>query len=136
MNTTQTGSAGFNPLTGLRNRSHLDILETSFASRRAPWSLIILDVDHFKLINDIHGHLGEAWKQLEKLSGYQHPPSTESEILLVQGMLMMNEPDAGPAAMKGAAGFIRESIGGLEQGHSAPEAALRYATLARTLTLG
>ncbi len=82
------------------------------------------------------GRLGEAWKQLEKLSGYQHPPSTESEILLVQGMLMMNEPGAGPAAMKGAAGFIRESISGLEHGHSAPEAALRYTTLVRALTLG
>jgi tetratricopeptide (TPR) repeat protein len=82
------------------------------------------------------GHLGEAWKQLEKLSGYQHPPSTESEILFVQGLLMMNEPGAGPATMKGAAGFIRESMGGLEQGHSAPEAALRYTTLAHALTLG
>ncbi len=49
--------AGVDPLTGLRNRSYLDFLEVAFANREKTWSLIILDVDHFKLINDIYGHL-------------------------------------------------------------------------------
>jgi len=45
------------PLTGLNDRSALTDLESSFSCREHPWSLIIIDVDHFKLVNDIYGHL-------------------------------------------------------------------------------
>lgn len=53
------------PLTGLRNRRHFDkrLLAESRRSRReqTPLSLAILDVDHFKKINDTHGHsIGDA----------------------------------------------------------------------------
>jgi diguanylate cyclase (GGDEF)-like protein len=48
------------PLTGLFNRRHLQERlwsEAAFARRhRAPLSLILIDVDHFKRINDEHGH--------------------------------------------------------------------------------
>ncbi|MBI5559232.1 MAG: diguanylate cyclase [Deltaproteobacteria bacterium] len=49
-------------LTGLANRRHLDIVaESSLArSRRygTPFAIILLDLDHFKLYNDTHGHSG------------------------------------------------------------------------------
>ncbi len=48
---------GLDPLTGLHDRSHLDVLEREFRERIEPWSLIMLDIDHFKLVNDIYGHL-------------------------------------------------------------------------------
>lgn len=48
---------GIDPLTGLHNRSYLEALEMAFSGRTGSWSLIMLDVDHFKLINDIYGHL-------------------------------------------------------------------------------
>ena len=48
---------GVDPLTGLMDRSAFDDLNSSFASRGHPWSLLIIDVDHFKLVNDIYGHL-------------------------------------------------------------------------------
>ncbi|GGC05730.1 hypothetical protein GCM10011352_34890 [Marinobacterium zhoushanense] len=53
------------PLTGLANRLKLDqVLEQEFArSKRyaSPISVILLDVDHFKSINDRYGHLtGDA----------------------------------------------------------------------------
>lgn len=48
------------PLTGLFNRRHLDAsLTTEVArSRRhsSPLSLLMLDVDHFKRVNDTYGH--------------------------------------------------------------------------------
>jgi diguanylate cyclase (GGDEF)-like protein len=65
------------PLTGLFNRRHLnDALPTLFALARRDaqtMSLAIIDLDHFKLINDQHGHaagdhLLEAFGEL--LSGH------------------------------------------------------------------
>lgn len=48
------------PLTGLHNRRHLDErleAELSFSTRHGtPISLIFLDIDHFKFVNDAHGH--------------------------------------------------------------------------------
>ncbi len=48
------------PLTGLNNRryleSHLKSLISNAASRAKPLSLMILDIDHFKQVNDTYGH--------------------------------------------------------------------------------
>ncbi len=47
-------------LTGLHNRryleSHIDLLVNEAADRNKPLSLITLDIDHFKRINDTYGH--------------------------------------------------------------------------------
>lgn len=47
-------------LTGLHNRRYFDTqmprLMQSAASRNKPLCLMILDIDHFKSVNDIHGH--------------------------------------------------------------------------------
>jgi two-component system cell cycle response regulator len=47
-------------LTGLHNRrymeSHLGTLVEQAAARGKPLSLVIFDIDHFKAINDTHGH--------------------------------------------------------------------------------
>jgi len=48
------------PLTGLNNRryleSHLATLLDQAAHKGRPLSLMILDIDHFKAVNDTHGH--------------------------------------------------------------------------------
>ncbi|TFH86839.1 GGDEF domain-containing protein [Billgrantia azerbaijanica] len=48
------------PLTGLKNRRHFDELlqhEATRAKRNGtPLSLVMIDLDHFKQINDHHGH--------------------------------------------------------------------------------
>ena len=48
------------PLTGLYNRrymeSHADALVERAAARGKPLSVLIIDIDHFKAVNDTHGH--------------------------------------------------------------------------------
>ena len=48
------------PLTGLNNRrfleTHLATMMENARIRRSPLSLMILDIDHFKRVNDTHGH--------------------------------------------------------------------------------
>jgi two-component system cell cycle response regulator len=48
------------PLTGLHNRrfleNHLATMLDQAQRRRAPLSLMIFDIDHFKSVNDTHGH--------------------------------------------------------------------------------
>lgn len=46
-------------LTGLLTRDALDMLDETFRVRPqgVPWSIIMADIDDFKMINDIHGHL-------------------------------------------------------------------------------
>jgi len=48
------------PLTGLFNRRYamaeIDILARRQAEGGPPWSMILLDIDHFKRVNDSHGH--------------------------------------------------------------------------------
>jgi two-component system cell cycle response regulator len=57
--------ASIDGLTGLWNRSHFDrrLVEEVYESRRygRPLSLVLADIDHFKRINDEHGHpVGDA----------------------------------------------------------------------------
>ncbi|MEZ0166659.1 diguanylate cyclase [Kineococcus sp. LSe6-4] len=46
------------PLTGLHNRRHFDPAAAALVAgaHRAPVGLLVLDVDHFKAVNDTHGH--------------------------------------------------------------------------------
>ncbi len=60
-------------LTGLYNRhylnTHLDNLFNQAIANKRPLTLLILDMDHFKMVNDTYGHdVGDAFlKQLAKL---------------------------------------------------------------------
>ncbi|MBP1153668.1 MULTISPECIES: GGDEF domain-containing protein [unclassified Paenibacillus] len=44
-------------LTGVPNRRSFDLTLEKLVSSQTPFSLILLDIDHFKSINDTYGHL-------------------------------------------------------------------------------
>lgn len=54
-------AASHDPLTGLANRSTFDrALEHAYrrlAREQAPFAVLLIDVDHFKNVNDVHGHV-------------------------------------------------------------------------------
>ncbi|MCM3789257.1 sensor domain-containing diguanylate cyclase [Domibacillus indicus] len=61
-----THAAITDPLTGIPNRRELDERMESWAAQNRRFSLVIIDIDHFKQINDTYGHqMGdETLKQL------------------------------------------------------------------------
>src|SRR5690606_10228415 len=54
------GLATHDELTGLRNRTHMNEMLAHYKRRHIesgePFSLALIDLDHFKRINDSHGH--------------------------------------------------------------------------------
>ena len=66
--------AGIDSLTGICNRKGL-FLKTSRALKlRLPVSMMMIDVDHFKRINDTHGHFAgdELLKQIAESQKEAH----------------------------------------------------------------
>ena len=61
--------ASVDPLTGLSNRRTFDSTLLNLVAVDEPFTLIMMDVDHFKRINDEHGHLvgDRVLRQLAKL---------------------------------------------------------------------
>jgi len=67
------------PLTGLFNRRALDEALAVMDSRRQPFAVIALDIDHFKAINDSHGHdVGD--EVLARLAGVLRECSREGDL--------------------------------------------------------
>ncbi|WP_429419094.1 sensor domain-containing diguanylate cyclase [Pseudomonas plecoglossicida] len=44
------------PLTGLANRRAMDAALADFEQSERPYAALALDIDHFKRVNDVHGH--------------------------------------------------------------------------------
>jgi diguanylate cyclase (GGDEF)-like protein len=89
------------PLTGAYNRRHLSerlISELAYARRhRMPLAVVILDVDHFKRVNDQHGHhAGDA--VLTQLVALVQSEIRQEDLLARYGgeefVLMLRDTDA------------------------------------------
>jgi diguanylate cyclase (GGDEF)-like protein len=53
---TTSLQAATDPLTGLLNRRSFENLARDLLHRGSPFTLVMADLDHFKLLNDTHGH--------------------------------------------------------------------------------
>lgn len=73
-------------LTGLHTRGILDDLDRQYlaVSDKKIWSLLIIDIDHFKLINDVYGHL-EGDKILRRIANVLAKNSRNIDTLLRYG---------------------------------------------------
>ena len=89
-----THRATIDELTGLANRyrtlEHMNDIETS----GRPWSLLVIDVDHFKQLNDTYGHragddalrhIGQTLKRHCPTDGFVGRYGGEEFILVVEG---------------------------------------------------
>jgi diguanylate cyclase (GGDEF)-like protein len=101
-----TEAALRDPLTGIYNRRHFDerlLAEFSGARRHGtPLSLLIIDVDHFKKVNDTHGHLaGDA--ALQMVASVLQEATRKEDILARYGgeefVVLARATDLGGAAL-------------------------------------
>lgn len=134
-------AAETDPLTGLANRRVLlGQLERSLAhAEQRPFALAILDLDHFKSVNDTHGHnagdqvLREVATVMRRMSSPSHffarlggeefavisrQPSFESSLALCEQLreaiaeLRFAAPDGAPFGVTASIGCTRISNGG------------------------
>ncbi len=71
-------AAGTDPLTGLANRRAMDEHLRRLDASEVPYSVIVADLDHFKSINDTHGHdVGD--KCLQLFAGILHEVSRDTD---------------------------------------------------------
>ncbi|MEX1196540.1 MAG: diguanylate cyclase [Pseudohongiellaceae bacterium] len=80
--------AQIDALTGLWNRGHLDdqlAAELAVTQRHGhPVSLVMLDIDHFKPLNDTHGHpFGDV--VIQQIAGVLNEVSRESDVVCRYG---------------------------------------------------
>lgn len=111
-------------LTGLCNRRHFYTLgrrELARCARTgAPLSLLMLDIDHFKSVNDSHGH--ETGDQaLVALAGACAPELRENDVLARLGgeEFAVLLPDTGIATARHVAERLRAALAGLSLRSSA-----------------
>lgn len=110
------------PLTGLHNRRYLnETLERELSRserENLPVSLLMIDIDHFKAINDTYGHhIGDIF--LERIAGLLKSNSRTSDIICRFGgeefILVM--PGAGESAARNHAEKIRQKCAEISVPH-------------------
>ncbi|TVP61125.1 MAG: diguanylate cyclase [Halomonadaceae bacterium] len=110
--------AATDPLTGLYNRRHLmqrmEAMGSDYARGQTPYSIIILDLDHFKVINDSHGHLAGDFvlQQVAQILQQNIRPSDVAVRYGGEEFLLLLSATENPQALQLAErllGFIRNT---------------------------
>jgi len=107
-------------LTSLHNRRSFDEHITETVTRHAgtatPLALLMIDVDHFKAINDTHGHLvgDDVLKVLAKIVHDQAKDSGAFAARYGGEELVVLIPGANTAAAAGAAEALRQAVANYE----------------------
>lgn len=127
------------PLTGLLNRGFFDTLFNAEVERAKRYkqnlAVVMLDADHFKRINDTHGHLvGDA--VLKALAGLLRANLRESDFVVRYGgeefVILLHE--IGPAAAREKLESLRAAIEQLGVGLPSGEGAIQITASAGIAT--
>ncbi|MFB8829828.1 diguanylate cyclase [Azotobacter sp. CWF10] len=100
------------PLTGLSNRRGLQAQLERWQQQRQPFAVIALDIDHFKQVNDNHGHeFGD--RVLQHLAQQMNDCSRASDLLCRSGgeEFVMLLPGASLEAARQVAERVRTQMG-------------------------
>lgn len=114
------------PLTGLFNRRYLEESATRelarCARRQLPLSLLMLDIDHFKAFNDVHGHAGgdALLAQFGKLLA-EHSRGEDIACRYGGEEFTLILPEAAPEAALQRAGQIRAAVEAMRVQHMGRE---------------
>lgn len=99
------------PLTGLRNRRGLDLAVTLWQAEKRPFAVVAIDIDHFKQVNDTHGHaVGD--EVLQALAELMRGCSRDNDVICRSGgeEFFMLLPGAGPEAAARVAERLRAVV--------------------------
>ncbi len=99
------------PLTGLRNRRGLDLAVTLWQAEKRPFSVIAIDIDHFKQVNENHGQaVGD--EVLQALAELMRNCSRDNDVICRSGgeEFVMLLPGASPAAAARVAARVAERL--------------------------
>ena len=108
-------SAERDPLTGLGNRRHFERrcmeLLSALESEAAPLAVVMLDVDHFKRINDTHGH-GVGDSVLIALADLLRKSTRPGDVLVRYGgeEFLILLPRLGPTNARAVCERLREHV--------------------------
>lgn len=103
------------PLTGLYNRRHLDATLRKeferFRQSRAPVSVVLFDVDHFKRFNDTYGH-DQGDRVLQAVGRWMHQVTRQYDVACRYGgeEFVLILPASTAAAAHGVAERLRQLI--------------------------
>ena len=106
------------PLTGVHNRRRLHPAVTAAMARSReagrPFAVLVVDVDHFKAVNDTHGH-GVGDRVLQRLASELVIVGRPGDTVIRYGgeEFLVVVPDVGPLAAVRRAEEVRRAVGQL-----------------------
>lgn len=103
------------PLTGLLNRRGIDLAVTSLMSRREPFGVLMIDIDHFKVINDTLGH-DTGDRAIKSLSMKLRDVARERDVVGRWGgeEFILLSPSAEPRSIEGFAQRVRRETAAMD----------------------
>ena len=103
------------PLTGLLNRRGVDLAVTSLMSRREPFGVLLIDIDHFKAINDTLGH-DAGDRAIKALAAKLRDVARDRDVVGRWGgeEFIMLSPSPEPRSIEGFAQRVRREVAAME----------------------
>ena len=103
------------PLTGLLSRRGVDLAVTSLMSRREPFGVLLIDIDHFKAINDTLGH-DAGDRAIKALAAKLRDVARDRDVVGRWGgeEFIMLSPSSEPRSIEGFAQRVRREVAAME----------------------